>query len=171
MLEKTLKIPLDSQEIKPVNSKGNQPWIFIARTDAEAEAPIHWPLDLKSSLEKTILMGKTEGRRRRRRQRTRWLNGITDSTDMSLSKLWETVKDREAWRAAVQVIAKNWTWLSGWTELTDGMHEAQCWGKATKVPGKYQTSTAASIRDQRNKCTLHIVIHRITSKGTGGKMA
>ena len=88
VLEKTLESPLDNKEIKPTNPKGNQPWIFIGRTDAKAEAPILWPLDAKSRLtgEKTLMLGKTEGRRR---WRQRWLDGITDSKDMSLSKLQE----------------------------------------------------------------------------------
>ena len=87
VLEKTLQSPLDCKEIKPVNLKGNQPWIFIGRTDAEAEAPILWPPDAKSQLlEKTTMLGKIEGRRRSGWQRRRWLDGITDSMDMSLSK-------------------------------------------------------------------------------------
>ena len=87
MLEKTLKSPLDSKEIKPINPKGNQPWIFIGKTDdAEAEAPIFDQLLQRAySLEKTLMLGKIEGRRRRGRQRMRWLDGITDSMDMSLS--------------------------------------------------------------------------------------
>ena len=80
MLEKVLESPLDSKEIKPVNPKGNQSWVFIGRTDGEAEAPILWPADSKNSLEKTLVLGKIEGRRRRERQRMRWLNGITNST-------------------------------------------------------------------------------------------
>ena len=87
-LEKTLKSPLESKEIKLVNSKGNQPWIFTEKTDAEAEAPILGPLDVKSWLTgKDLMLGKTEGRRKRGQQRMRWMDGITDSMSMSLSKL------------------------------------------------------------------------------------
>ena len=160
VLEKTLESPLDCKEIKPVNSKGNQSWIFIGRTNAEAETLIRWSPDVKTWLIwKDPDAGKDWRQEERGQQMMKWLDGITNSMDMSLSRLQELVMNREAWCAEVHGFSNNWTQLSDWTELNNAKarRTAQRHIEPINTP---KSSTGHCTAIQRDEIQLHQAEHR-----------
>ena len=173
VLEKTLESPMDCKEIQPVHPKGNQSWVFFGRSDVEAETPVFWPPDAKSWLIwKNPDVGKDWRQRRMGKQKMKWLDGIIDSMDMSLGKLWELVMDRETWRAVVHGVAKTRTRLSNWTELNwsgDGceswtIKKAECrgigafelwyWRRLLRVPWTARRSNQSILKEISLGCSL-----------------
>ena len=151
VLEKTLESPLDSKDIKPVNPKENQPWMFLGRTDVEAEAPILWPPDAKNSLVgKDPDAGKDWGQEKGW-QRMRWLDGITDLMGMSLSKLRETMKNRVAWYTAVHAVAKSWMWFSDWPTTSSHCAEWSFTGQKLSLSTLYLILTSHDKPESENE--------------------
>ena len=155
VLEKTLESPLDCKEFQPVHSEGDQPWDFFGRNDAKAETPVLWPPHAKGWLiGKDSDAGRDWGQERGW-QRMRWLDGITDSRDVSLSELRELVMDREARRGAIHGVAKIWTRLSDWTELNWRLDSSFLYGKSESEMKSYYTVPPHTDKLASNSNTHH----------------
>ena len=163
VLEKTPESPLDSKEIKPVILKGNQTWMLIGRTDAEAEALVFWSSDVNSWLiEKSLMLGKIEGRRRRGHERMRWLDGITDAMGMNLANFRRWCGTD--WQAAVHGVAKSWTWPSNWLTTTIIVHRASLMPKMEKLytVSKNKTRSWLWLRPWTPYCQIQTYIEEST---------
>ena len=156
VLKKTLESPLDCKEIQPVSPKRNQPWIFIERINDIAKASILWPsMQRPDSLEKTLVLGKIEGKRRSGWQRMRWLDSITNSVDENLSKLRKRVKDKGDWHTAVHGVAKSETQLSSWTTTW------KCWLTYRSNPFHNIFMYQSSVVHLKVTCYVWIISHKV----------